>query len=184
VLLGFKAQHRVTGKFYNIWADDAKDARNRLAGYLKVPLAEIMYAQPSQAMGPDAIRFDPNAPARPAAAPAAPLVPATSAPDMLPWQFPAMPSAAAIAAQTLNVERGSSADSRPAFSSPVLPSPVLQGAARSYSSDYGSIMKPAPTQQFEERESRHAEAAAVKADKEENNSPSASPLFRPFFKVA
>jgi hypothetical protein len=179
VLLGFKAQHRVTGKFYNIWADDAKDARNRLAGYLKVPLAEIMYAQPSQAMGPDAIRFDPNAPARPAAAPAAPLVPATSAPDMLPWQFPAMPSAAAIAAQTAHIERGASVPARPAF-----PSPVLQGAARSYSSDYGSILKPAPTQQFEERESRHAETAAVKADSEESDSPSASPLFRPFFKVA
>jgi len=179
VLLGFKAQHRVTGKFYNIWADDAKDARNRLAGYLKVPLAEIMYAQPSQAMGPDAIRFDPNAVARPAAPPAAPPLPEKSAPDMLPWQFPAMPSAAAIAAQTINVERGASAPARQA-----VPQPAIQGAARSYSSDYGSILRPAPSQQFEERESRHAETATVKADSEENDSPSASPLLRPFFKVA
>lgn len=111
MLFGFKAQHRPTGKFHTVWAEDDADARVRIAGYLKVPISEIMRALPSQDMGPNAIRFDPKT----AAVPAAPPVAASSAAgSSLPWQFPVVVSPAGQPMQNNTAPRGGSS---PAFQS-------------------------------------------------------------------
>jgi len=169
VLLGFKAQHRVTGKFYTVWAEDDADARVRIAGYLKVPVNEILRALPSQAMGPDAIRFDPKS----VPPPGAPSTPEKSTTEtQLPWQFPTLPATAAL--------------SGPGKQQEALPAPrrsYTSAAERSYSADYGSIARPVYKVPFEDRNVRQSETSTVVSESEENDSPSSSSL-KDFIKVA
>lgn len=171
MLLGFKAQHRVTGKFYTVWAEDDADARIRISGYLKVPLNEILRALPSQAMGPDAIRFNPNA-AQPSSVPATPEKPALDA--QLPWQFPTHSAASAVAVQNPQPVNTVSEPQRPYY-------PAKE---RSYSADYGSIAKPVQKVSFQGRDGLHVETSTVSSDSEESDSPSSSSSLRDFIKVA
>ncbi len=170
MLLGFKAQHRVTGKFYTVWAEDDADARVRISGYLKIPLNEILRALPSQAMGPDAIRFDPKA----VPTPGAPSTPEKTTLDtQLPWQFPTH-RASSVSGHSAQPQQSLSAPQRSYH-------PTKE---RSYSADYGSIAKPVQKIPFQDRDSHHIEKSAVSSDLEENDSPSSSSLLKAVFRVA
>lgn len=171
MLLGFKAQHRVTGKFYTVWAEDDADARIRISGYLKVPVNEILRALPSQAMGPDAIRFDPKA-APLSTVPATPAKPALDA--QLPWQFPTVTAASAIGPPTTKPAQTVSEPQRSYY-------PEKE---RTYGADYGSIAKPVQKVPFRDRDGLHVETSTVGSDSEESDSPSTSSVLRDFFKVA
>ncbi len=171
MLLGFKAQHRVTGKFYTVWAEDDADARVRISGYLKVPLNEILRALPSQAMGPDAIRFDPKA----AQPPSVSSTPGKNPLDaQLPWQFPTHTAASVIAGQAIQPQQSVSAPSRPYY-------PTKE---RSYSADYGSIARPVQKIPFQDRDGFQIETSTVSSDSEENDSPSSSSSLKAVVKVA
>jgi hypothetical protein len=170
VLLGFKAQHRVTGKFYTVWAEDDADARVRISGYLKVPLNEILRALPSQAMGPDAIRFDPKAAAPPPGVPSTPEKTVLDA--QLPWQFPTHAAASAVSGKSIQPQQGV----------PASPLSYSLAKERSYNADYGSIARPIQKIPFHDRDRHQVETSTASSGSEERDSPSSSPTLVPSLK--